>query len=225
MRIRLESGRPLASAAEALESEYGWEINYEDPPSYCPQEISDISDPLKPGSVSGARVMVPKIVRFSPTYAQPLNPPSAVERRATIARLVQAARREIARNYTYLETGISIDLIPTGFFDENCKFVTRASIMDTRVYLPSGPRSLDRALHEFTAALTKASGRQVGLGAAPANFLNQTQLTLAAMGGPARSVLRRLIEASRRRLAWQLLVDPATGKALLNLHFVERAER
>lgn len=225
MRIRIESGRPLAAAAEALEAEYGWQINYEDPQSFCPQEVSDIVDPRKPPAGSGGRVLVPKPVRFEPTYAQPLNPPTTSERRATIARVVEAARREIARNYTYLEAGESIDLIPSGFFDEDCKFVMRASLMDTRIYLPSGPRSFDRALHEFTAALGKAAGRQVGLGAVPANFLSQTQLPLGAIGGPARSVLRRLIEASRRRLAWRLLVDPGTGNALLNMHFVDRAVR
>lgn len=225
MRIRIESGRPLAAAAEALEAEYGWQINYEDPQSFCPQEVSEISDQPKPHAANAARVLVPKPVRFEPTYAQPLNPPTAAERRATIARVLEAARREIARNFTFLEAGGSIDLIPSGFFDENCKFITRASIMDARVYLPPGPRNFERALQEFTAALSKATGRQVGLGSAPLNFLTQTQLALASMGGPARSVLRRLIEASRRKLAWRLLVDPGTGKAALNLHFVDRAER
>jgi hypothetical protein len=223
MRIRIESGRPLAAAAEALEAEYGWQINYEDPESFCSQEISEIVDTRKPPAGSGGRVLVPKPVRFDPTYAQPTNPPTTSERRATIARVVEAARREIARNYTYLEAGGSIDLIPSGFFNEDCKFVTRAAILDARVYLPPGPRNFERALQEFAAALSKATRLQVGLGTVPTNFLTQTQLTLGAMGGPARSVLRRLIEGSRRKLAWQLLVDPGTRKALLNLHFVDRA--
>lgn len=225
MRIRIESGRPLAAVAETLEAEYGWQINYEDPQSFCPQEISEIQDQLKAHTANGARVVIPKPVRFEPTYAQPLNPPTAAERRATIARVLEAARREIARNFTFLEADGSIDLIPSGFFDENCKFITRASILDARVYLPPGPRNLERALQEFVAALSKSTGRQVGLGTVPTSFLSQTQLTLAAMGGPARSVLRRMIAAGRRRLAWQLLVDPGTGKAVLNLHFVDRAER
>ncbi|MBN9660144.1 MAG: hypothetical protein J0H49_18295 [Acidobacteria bacterium] len=225
MRIRIESGRPLAAAADSLEAEYGWQINYEDPESFCPREVIEVVDTRKPPAGTGGRVLVPKPVRFNPTYAQPLNPPTTSERRATIARVLEAARREIALNYTYLESDGSIDLIPSGFFDEDCKFVTRASLMDTRIYLPPGPRNFDRALHEFVAALSKATSRQVALGAMPANFLYQTQLPLGAMGGPARSVLRRLIEGSRRKLAWQLLVDPGTRKALLNLHFVDRAEQ
>lgn len=225
MRIRIESGRPLADAAEALEAEYGWQINYEDPQSFCPQEVSEFPDRLKPAATHATRVLIPKPVRFEPTYRQPLNPPTAAERRATIARVLETARREIARNFTFLEADGGIDLIPSGFFDENCKFVTRASILDARVYLPPGPRSFERALQEFTAALSKATGRRVGLGSVPPNFLNQTQLPLASMGGPARSVLRRLIETSRRKLAWRLLVDPGTGMAILNLHFVDRAER
>ncbi|QOY89431.1 hypothetical protein [Paludibaculum fermentans] len=222
MRIQLESGRPLAAAAEALEVQYGWQINYEDPPSYCPQEITNVTAQAKSIAGNAARVPVLKPVRFEPTFIQPVDPPTASERRAIVSRVVEAARKYIGRNYTFMEMGGSFDLIPSGFLDGNCKFVMRSSVMDTRITLPAGPRTFDRALQEFTAALSKAAGRPVGLGSAPLNLLGQTQLPLAPMGGPARSVLRRLIETSKRKLAWQLLVEPGNGMALLNLHQVQR---
>ncbi|MGJ5818216.1 hypothetical protein [Paludibaculum fermentans] len=223
--LRLESSRPLATAAEILEAEYGWTINYEDPQDYCPQETTGATGAAVTKVVNQPRPLIPKPVRLEVRFPLAPHPPTNMEKRAILSRVVEAARREAGRNFTLMEADGSVDLIPSGYLDANCRFIARRSLMDTRVALEPGPRSFARILQEFVAALSKATGRPIGLGAGPTNFLNQTQLPMASLGGPARSVLRRLIDASKRKLAWQLLVDPGTGMAMLNLHFVETAQK
>lgn len=221
MKVLIDSGRPLAYAVEALEAKYGWQVNYEDPQGYCAQETSDVTAQLSRQPGNPTRVLVPKSVRFELSFAPPANPATAAEKRRVLTNLIETSRSATGRQYTLVEEADSFDLVPAGFLDANCRFVARSSILDSKITLEPGFRSLEKTLREFVDELSRVSGRRVGIGGGPTNFMFQTQFSFSATNEPARSVIRRVLGSTRRKLAWQLLVGPGSDMTLLNLHFVE----
>src|SRR5262249_44827907 len=65
-----------------------------------------------------------------------------------------------------------------------------------------------KMLEDFCEALGKATSKHIVVGIFPANAVLSYDGTLNADEEEARSVLKRALDATNRRLTWQLLYDP-----------------
>ncbi len=108
---------------------------------------------------------------------------------------------------------------------------TSANLLDRRVTIPAGIRSIAASAGLMSEALAVQTGMRVHCcqGASTGIPWGMEEIPFAADNEPARNVLRRLVEAAARgqadRMFWLQRCDPrAGGWCFINLTYANRAE-
>jgi hypothetical protein len=225
--LSVEAPRPLAAAADLLESRFGWTITYEDPLYDASMDAVDVTEEVRrspPSPGDAARVLVPRPgkirVEIVPPGDQPLDPKAALDR------VLEAhAAAGNAGVFRLEQQGRLLQIIPRGVEDRRSRLVEQTPILDLPITVRprrggSRGRSGAAALEEILRALNGDDRAEVSLGVVPVNLLQQHRSRLDARDEEARGVLRRLVLELGRDVSWRLYNDPGTASFVLNLHFV-----
>lgn len=223
--ISVSDRRPLAKASEELESRYGWVVGYEDPPWQDPGEMADVTEQVRrdPRPAGQGRVLVPRggtlawEFNVDPINGLPSDPA------AMLNGMIEA--HEEAGNpggFRWEGRGTRFDIVPVGMRDVHGQPAAVAPILNTRINLEGGQRSVLDVVHEIAASLSNAGPYPVTVGQVLVNLFRQQQTSISAQGETARDVLHRLTGTLNEPISYQLFYDPGLKFYALNLHVIRK---
>ncbi len=202
--------RPLAQAIAAVRKEYGWLINYEDPPYESDSELVDVTDSQwrasHPGS-PGHRIA--NGGSFQCVYTEGPDIQTTAGQESVLRQIVSAYNRSgnpgkfivrVEEEGRYSVVGFSVK-------DRTEKEHNIEPMLDTPITIPTEQRSAYEAVKLIVRELSTKSGIQVKLLMGPTNILLQSQVTIGGNDLPARVLLLQTLKATKRPLLWQLLYD------------------
>lgn len=112
-----------------------------------------------------------------------------------------------------------IHLVPELNRDKGGMWAAQRPLLDMRISLAAGKRTLFDFLDSVTKALSEESGRTINIGTVALNLMINTQVELPAFKNTeARTVLREAFTRSGLKLSWQLLGGPGDDNQALNVH-------
>ncbi len=204
--------RPLLQAVTAVREEYGWAVDYEDPPySGTVDLVRDSSMCRQP---CGKGFLIPAGGAFQSTYPEgPDMWSSANAELQTLEKIVsdynatQNPGKFVVREQADGSYAVIGDYVENSAGAE----VSVPPILDIPISLPSSTRSAAVTTDLILDALNKASGTVVGSGIWPLNALAQSQVTVGGSNVPARDLLLQTIDQIKSvKLVWELLGDSSS---------------
>jgi hypothetical protein len=222
--VEANDPRPLLQAITAVREEYGWEVDYEDPPySGTFDLVRDASMCRQP---CGEGFLIPAGGAFQSTYPEtPHIWSSPNEELQILDKIVSDydATQNPGKFEVIQQSNGSYAVVGEFIEDDSGTEVPVHRILDTRISLATATRSAAVTIGLIQDALSKASGTDVGSGTGAINVLLQSQVTVGGNDVPARDLLLQTIDQIKlMKLAWDFLYD-ADGKAYyLNFGPVER---
>lgn len=217
--VEANSGRPLFQAITGVREEYGWVVDYEDPPYQGSVDlVPDASISRHP---VGKVFMVPAGGAFRSTY--PETPDMWGSTRGELRVLdkivsdynaTQNPGKFVVRA---LQDG-NYAVIGQSYENSAGGEVSVRPVFDTLISLPDATRSAAGTIDLILNALNKASGTKVGFGTVPLNALAQSQVTVGGSNVSVRQLLLNVIDQVKSvKLVWDLLFDPDGRVFYLNL--------
>ena len=221
--ITVQDPRPVAKAIEELESRYGWQITYEDPPYVHASDIADVTQSVRrdPSLAAGERILIPKGGRL--TFTVP-SAPAAEQQAAAVAGLVKSFNASRNGNlFGVVQGSRLIHVTPQQITGRAGKVEPVKPLLDTAITLPAKQRTSFELLEAICDELSAITKGTVVVGTTPVNLLASKMSSIGASKEPARAVLERLVLAQDKALSWQLFYDPGLKWYVLNLHVVADA--
>jgi len=215
--LSVHDPRPVAAMILELETRYSWQITYEDPPYASAADIEDVTARYA-RSPGGARILVPKAGSLSVSGLA-----GAPRESATIAQMLTSYNELAgAEAFRLVKEGELYHVVPNKAHDESGALRAAPSILEAKIAVRPGQRTMYDLLDEMCNKVSRASGMKVLLGTVPQSLLRNTSTTVGTAGRKetARAVLDQMIAQSGARLSWQLLYDPGDKFYALNLHVV-----
>jgi hypothetical protein len=211
--------RPLWQAVAAIRDEYGWVVDFEDPPF---QNDSDFVDNATPEwranhpNVKGFRI--PAGGRFQSEY------PERPESYASSSPDIDAVLGKIISDYNQSgnpgkfsirrQSDGSYAVIGQSIRDSQGKDKAVGSLLDTPVSIPVGPRDATQAILTILKTLSANTGVQVIPGAMPINSFKKVQVNVGGQQVSARLLLLQVISATHHKVVWDLLCGDGQTCAL-----------
>jgi hypothetical protein len=221
--IEVDDPRPLASTVAMLEGRHGVLVTYEDPLYLFSGEIADVTDQVRrDGGKSSRRVLVPLGGPFQFAY-EGADLRSAVGTSSVLRKLLRVYQDSgYPGVFRLSQTGDVFHVIPS--IHRNALGNTEASspLLDTTISLGLEEGTAFQMLEAIVEAVTIQTGMKVAVGTVPLNLLSRTRVQGTATKGTARTVLLDVLQATDRRLSWQLFCSPEPRVCALNVHAVER---
>jgi hypothetical protein len=217
--------RPLAKAAEQLESQLGVAINYEDAPYENAADISDVTASVVRGNHPGAKVLVPRggpLALTAPITGADRSSDAA----AVLAALVGAHRAAgYGGDFEVEFVNGMFYILPKGVMKKDGELASVSSVLAGRISLPYQEQKAINALNLVLSSVSTVAGSKIGLGSAPFGVLATRNVTIGASNEPARDVIARLFSAisdssKEPKLAYHLYFDPLLRYYMLNMHEV-----
>ncbi len=215
------SPRPLLHAVRAVAEEYGWIVDFEDPPYYSKVDLLDDTDadwraanPNSPGAtrVAGGefRSEFPELSRLTGGTEQTVLQKVVDDYNAT----KNPGRFELIKNSdgTFVVVGVQVA-------DELGNGETTKPILDTQITLPSQTRSGWDTLSAILQAIHAATGKKVAYVGISNNLFINSKMTVGGTDVAARSLLASTVSqlGTPFVLFWNLLYDHDTDMYLLNI--------
>jgi hypothetical protein len=206
--LDVEGPRPVAHAIDELTSRYGYFITYEDP------RFTYAADIKSAAPLGGA---------LSVSY--PVAPGSGepVDAAALIRRVLETqAAGGSGGVFRLQQSGGQFHVTPSRVRDGGGDWIAHGSVLDVRISIPEGQRTIDQMLQLICAAVTTGANVRVELGASPSSVRAFTSgvWQLGARNEVARDVLLRTLGATKRQIVWQLLYQPDVRAYSLNLRLI-----
>jgi hypothetical protein len=213
--------RPLAMAAQELESRFGWLITYEDPRWMAASEIQDVTESVRRDGRTSPRVVIPKggsiefdILRAASDYQR-------AGHIALVRDLVLAhAAAGNPGTFRVQESHGRLNVVPLTAKDESEREIPQQPILDSVISLDERQKNGLVILDQFTRQLSRAAGVKVVLGMVPLNIFVNKVGTYSAHNELARDFLARFLDQMGHGFSWQLFFDPAQKIYALNIHRV-----
>jgi hypothetical protein len=214
------SPRALDQAIGAIRHEYGWIVDYEDPPYGLPDLVDDTDRGWRKAHPNAKGVTRVAGGIFKTDFFLSSNVEmSSTDQERVLNQIVDdykasgnpgdfTLRRESANRYAIVGIGVKNN-------DGTEKKVV--PILDIGVTLPLEERTVGQALQLIAQALSRLSGYRVVLASAPTNMILQTKLKNGGTEKPARELLAQLAMATRFPMVWRLLYDADGGWYFINL--------
>lgn len=221
------SGEPLYDAISAVREEYGWLVDYEDPPYQSRYDLVDRATPRWQALHPGKPFLVPAGGAFECTY--PVAPDiwsSPASEREVLEKIVSdynqsgnpgtfSVRQQ--SDGSFAVTGIAVK-------DINGNKQPVGAILDTLVTVPTVQRSLMETLKLIARALSLNSGIKV-VGISPDNnFAAQSAVSIGGTSVSGRSLLLQTAGQLPLGTIWNLLYEANTPKYILTFAVAGRAE-
>jgi hypothetical protein len=206
--------RPLDQAIRAIREQYGWIVDYEDPP-YGPNDLVDDTDAkwrkAHPDAKGVTRV-AGGIFRAELTLVDDMSSGSNGEE-VLLHDLItkyegsgNPGRFELRR-----ETPKRFSVVGIGPANGDVK-----PLLDTMITIPAQERTTIDSIRLVLRAISEKSGYKVEVGTGPIN----TVMASSKIGGqerPAREILAKLAGATPLPLVWILLYDADNAMYFVNL--------
>ncbi len=222
----VDSPRPLDSAAITIAEQFGIPVSAEDPPYVYRDDVKDVTAEVARPANPLRRILVPKGGRLeAPFTPGPDGSPADV--RAFLRDLVDRANARFPFGYRLDDDGDLLVLVPTRTRDLLGQVAPITPLLDRRVTIPPGVRSIAESAKLMADALAAQTGLRVGCcqGVVAGIPWGLTEAAFEARDEPARSVLKRLIAASLEgrpnRYYWLQRCDPLPSPwCFINLHYI-----
>ena len=219
-QIVVDDPRPVASAAEKLETLYGWVITYEDPEWLVPTETADVTDQVRRDI--GPRNQVPRVLIPRGgllTFPVPEVKAIDVADRASLVEQLFAANVSAGYpgKFQIFESDGLLHIVPMQDPEVSDGSVP---LLDIKVSIPNRDWTGLDLLHEICQQLGESAGRRVIMGAIPVHTLAHYHAPYSVLGIPSRQVLSSLLSRLGSGYSWQLFFDPGMRTYTLNIHWV-----
>ena len=225
----VDAPRPVDSAAITLAQEFGIAVSVEDPPYLFRDDVKDVTAEVSRTPNPPRRALIPKggplEVRFF------LNSDGSPQDLPGLLRdIIATANARLPFAYRVDRDGNRFTLVPTRTRDVLGQVVEVTPLMDRRVTIAAGTRSIAATAALMADALSAQTGLRVSCcqGAVAGVPWGMAEIAFEANNEPARSVLRRLIEAASpgqsQRAYWLQRCDPLPSDwCFINLAYANRA--
>ena len=198
----VDGPRPVDSAAITLAQEFGIAVSVEDPPYIFPEDMKDVTDGVTTADVSRVpnpqrRVLIPKGGRLEIRFA--LKPDGSPQDLPGLLRdLIAAANARFLFTYRLDADGTRFTIVPTLTRNALGKKTDVTPLLDRRVTIPAGTRSIADTAALMADALSAQTGLRVYCcqGAVRGIPRGMAEIPFEANNEPARNVLIRLISAA-----------------------------
>lgn len=213
--IKAHNARPLEQAVEALREQYGWMVDFEDPPY-------DSTDPnwrkLHP-SAKGVRRINGEL--FEARIVLPPNTDLVAQPEIVLNKLVSdyAQSKNPGRFVVKKDDNGRYDIVGISVEDDEGNPKNIMPIFDTRITIPKDKRSMFETLRIILNAVELKTGVRVGFGYAPASLLLHTQIRVGGSNTNARQLLAQALDGSGYALIWRLFYEPNHQMYFMNIEF------
>jgi len=225
--VRADSSRPLQQAIEAIRQEYGWVVDYEDPP-YESYDLVDNTDPgwrrAQPDAKGVTRVAGG---RFTTTFSLGTDMSSGSPDEEQVLEKVVAdynASGNPGRFMVKREGADRFAIVGIGIRDSKGNYKAVPPVLDTRISLPPQEHDVVQAMKLISQALSEKSKHRVEPGNAPTNLAAQTRMTVGGDNLTARELFAQVAAATRLRTIWLLLWDADAGCYFINMDIAMEAD-
>lgn len=208
--------RPLAQAGIGLAEEYGWPIDFEDPPYYSKYDLLDDSA-AHPNAKGFTLVSGGAFQAQFPEPADEIAP--ATERQRILNQVISDYNQTTnpGRFAVRDEGNGRFSIVPISARDESGQDKAVNPILDTPISISTDTRNAFATVEIIAQALTAQSHTQVTVGAMANNALLQSKVTVGGQNVPARDLLLQAISASWTKLCWHLYYDYDEKAYFLNV--------
>jgi hypothetical protein len=209
--------RPLFQAITAVREEYGWAVNYEDPPYFRKYDLVDDTDPQWRAAHPGSKgVTIPAGGFFQSSYPEGQIIYTASGEEEVLRKIVSDCNRtNNPGKFRVLRNGNgSFSVIGISSRNANGNLQNVIPILETRISLPNSKRSGAQTVNLILIVLSARLGKTVVLGTMAVNLMMQAQIEIGGDNVSARSLLVQMLDAVS---AWFF---QATGHALQLLYDV-----
>jgi hypothetical protein len=226
--VRANNARPLEQAIEAVREQYGWTVDFEDPPYESAYDLVDSTDPQwrkEHPTAKGVRRIAGGL--FTSTFFVGKGGiPSSDSEQQVLEHLVNdynesgnpgrfAVRSEGPRRYAVVGAGIK---------DSYGNEKKVAPVLDDLITLPKEKRTLGATIQTILRMLSEKSGFHLAVGVAPLNLLFNTEVEVGGDDIPARDLLIQVLAASKRPLIWRMFYDADMRIYFVNIEFASQIE-
>ncbi len=218
--VRANDPRPLDQAITAIRQEYGWIVDYEDPP-YESNELVDDTDPnwrKAHPEANGVTRVAGGLFTTTFTSGSDMSSGSPDEKRILDKVVADyEASANPGRFMLKTENTDRFSIVGVGSKGDTGEEKTVAPVLDTRISLPVQERTVSNSIQLILQAVSEGSGYKV-LGSAPVNLVLQARSKIGGENLPARQLLAQAASASRFPLVWALLYDANTHCYFMNFN-------
>jgi hypothetical protein len=216
--------RPMDATVTALVNEFGWLVDYEDPPySKNSSDVVDMTDPTWQRTHPHDRFFGLKGGSFL-THLAPTETASEAVPVKTVERIVSEYDQSSLPGRFIVRTGERGRIAVVGVATRNASdaYEQTPVLLDTPIVLTPLTTDLLDALSTITAALTSISGHRVVVGTSPINLFNQVQCVLPSEKLVSRVAIGQMLDSAPVKLVYSLLYDPNDDLYVLNVTVVTR---
>jgi hypothetical protein len=216
---------PLLQAIGAVRIEYGWQVNYEEPPYFSQYDLVDATDakwrashPLAKGVTRAAGG------QFTSRFPEAANA-SEEELLKKIVSDYNASgnpgkfelRKEGAQSYSVV--GVAVK-------DEKGNDRTLVPLLDTRLTEPSQELSANDALNLLLSLLGSQTGKTVIVGTYPVSTFLQAHGVAGGDNVPARILLGQVCALTGRPILWEItyVADTEPATYVVNIQIAHRSQ-
>jgi hypothetical protein len=213
--------RPLRQAITAVREEYGWTIDFEDPPYYSNYDLVDDTAPewraTHPGAKGVKRVAGGS---FQTDYPERANTATSFPEEEKVLNKIVSAYNLSGNpgKFTVRKEGEGRYAIIGEYIKDDVGQDQRvSSILDTPISMPNDTRSASEAVDFILKELSVKRGIKIFYSRFGNNLLGQTQVTIGGENVPARNLLLQALASTKRPLVMELLFDPDSSAYFTNL--------
>lgn len=218
--------RPLFQAITAVREEYGWVVNYEQPPYFSKYDLVDDTNPQWRASHPRAKgVTIPAGGSFQSTYSEKESIYAGSGEKGILQKIVSDYNKtnnpgkfEVLSNSdsSYSIVGISLR-------NGNGNIKNVSPILDTPISISTSKRSAAATITLILGALTAKVGEKVVSGEMPFNLMTQAQVKIGGDNVSARSLILHTLDATGRALVYNVMHDADSNWYSLGIFGAVRA--
>ncbi len=209
--VSANDARPLAQAVTALSEEFGWAIDFEDPPYYSKYDLVDDTVPQWRAAHPNTKGVT--VIAGDTFQTQFLKTPDTGTSQAEAERVLDSVVSDYNASanpgrFTVRNEGDGrFAIVGTYVKDENAQDQTISSILDTPISIQAETRDANSTIEIILNALTVKSQTKVAPFMMPQNALAQSHVTVGGQNIPARVLLLQTLSAAKMKLYWRLYYD------------------
>lgn len=236
--ISVSDPRPLAQAAQVLQSKLGVAISYEDIAWAYEREFARAADTPWGKDIARVNPRFRAVIPVGGSLEIGI-PIDRVSKKpiAPVGNILQDLidghkARGNPGEFRLVTLGTDFSIVPSAARDRTGTMISERSPLDLPISFPEAERSGLETLKAICEAITIASGQNVRLGTIPLNLFTNTMVQLGANSQKARDVVVKAFRDLRwtdpgnlgqiSKLSWRLLYGPEERDYILNVRGVER---
>ena len=209
--VATNDARPLAQAVTALSEEFGWAIDFEDPPYYSKYDLVDDTAPQWRAAHPNTKGVT--VIAGDTFQTQFLKSPDTGTSQAEAERILDGVVSDYNASanpgrFTFPNEGDGrFAIVGTRVKDDNGRDRAVTPILDTPISIQAETRDACTTIEIILNALTLKSQIKVAPFMVPQNALAQSQVKVGGQNIPARVLLLQTLSATKMKLYWRLYYD------------------